>query len=99
MLKILGSDFPVIAASDYVRAVPQMIAQHIPQRFIALGTDGFGRSDQRTHLRAFFEIDRYNIVLAAIEALVLDGRADVSVQQQALEKYGFSADKPSPWTV
>ena len=99
VLKTLGSDFPVIAASDYVRAVPQMIAQHIPQRFIALGTDGFGRSDQRTHLRAFFEIDRYNIVLAAIEALVLDGRADVSVQQQALEKYGFSADKPSPWTV
>ena len=99
LVKTLGTNNPVIAASDYVRAVPQMIAQHLPQRFTTLGTDGFGRSDQRSHLRAFFEIDRYNIVLAAIEALVLDGKLELTVQRKALEKYGFSSDKPSPWTV
>ena len=50
---------PIIAASDYVRAYPQMIAAYVDARFIALGTDGFGRSDTRRALRAFFEVDRF----------------------------------------
>lgn len=97
--QMLGSEIPVIAATDYVRAVPQMIAQHLPQRFVALGTDGFGRSDQRASLRAFFEMDRQNIALAAIEALVRDGRIEAGVQKDALKKFGMSAGKPAPWTV
>ncbi|WP_422050798.1 alpha-ketoglutarate dehydrogenase [Shimia sp.] len=97
--QLLGTQAPVVAATDYVRAVPQMIAQHLPQRFVALGTDGFGRSDQRTNLRAFFEMDRQNIALAAIEALVRDGKIDEQVQKDALKKFGMSAGKPAPWTV
>jgi pyruvate dehydrogenase E1 component len=61
---------PVVAATDYVRAVPQMVASHLPgRRFIALGTDGFGRSDTRSALRAWFEVDRASIVGAARQAL------------------------------
>jgi pyruvate dehydrogenase E1 component len=59
-----------VAATDYVRAVPQMIASYLPgRRFIALGTDGFGRSDTRAALRAWFEVDRASIVRAAQQAL------------------------------
>jgi pyruvate dehydrogenase E1 component len=66
---------PIVAATDYVRAVPQMIASHLPgRRFIALGTDGFGRSDTRAALRAFFEVDRASIVRAAQQALAETGR-------------------------
>ena len=66
---------PIVAATDYVRAVPQMIASHLPgRRFIALGTDGFGRSDTRAALRAFFEVDRASIVRAARQALAETGR-------------------------
>lgn len=95
----LGTQIPTVAATDYVRAVPQMIAQYLPQRFVALGTDGFGRSDQREALRAFFEMDRQNIALAAIETLVREGKIDADVQKQAIERFGMSAGKPAPWTV
>ena len=95
----LGTKIPVIAATDYVRAVPQMIAQHLSQRFIALGTDGFGRSDQRANLRAFFEVDRQHIALAAIEALVQEGMIDSAVHKEALEQFSLSQSKQSPWTV
>jgi len=95
----LGTKIPVIAATDYVRAVPQMIAQHLSQRFIALGTDGFGRSDQRANLRAFFEVDRQHIALAAIEALVQEGMIDSAVHKEALEQFSLSQSKQAPWTV
>ena len=66
----LVGDTPIVAATDYVRALPQMIASYLPgRRFIALGTDGFGRSDTRTALRAFFEVDRASVVRAALQAL------------------------------
>jgi pyruvate dehydrogenase E1 component len=66
----LSGAAPVVAATDYVRAVPQMIASHLPgRRFIALGTDGFGRSDTRAALRAHFEVDRASIARAALQAL------------------------------
>jgi pyruvate dehydrogenase E1 component len=66
----LSGAAPIVAATDYVRAVPQMVASHLPgRRFIALGTDGFGRSDTRAALRAWFEVDRASIVGAARQAL------------------------------
>jgi pyruvate dehydrogenase E1 component len=66
----LSGAAPVVAATDYVRAVPQMVASHLPgRRFIALGTDGFGRSDTRAALRAYFEVDRASIIGAARLAL------------------------------
>ena len=66
----LAGTAPIVAATDYVRAVPQMVASHLPgRRFIALGTDGFGRSDTRAALRAWFEVDRASIVRAARQAI------------------------------
>ncbi len=67
-----GNGTPIVAASDYVRAVPDLIRPYVADRYVALGTDGFGRSDTRAALRAFFEVDRHAIVGAALHAL---GRA------------------------
>jgi pyruvate dehydrogenase E1 component len=65
----LGGKGPVIAASDYVSAVADLIRPYVPRKYVALGTDGFGRSDTRAALRAFFEVDARNIVVAALAAL------------------------------
>jgi pyruvate dehydrogenase E1 component len=94
----LAGDAPVIVASDYVRAWPQLIASYVDARFIALGTDGFGRSDTRAALRSFFEVDRHQVVLAALDGLVRDGKLPRQVLAQAIERYGLDVDRPAPWT-
>lgn len=95
----LPGNLPIVAVSDYVRALPEMIAAYVSGRFVALGTDGFGRSDRREALRAFFEVDRNSIALAAIEALVRDGHIDIAVQRKALKKFAAAPDSPPPWQV
>lgn len=95
---LLDGPMPVVAATDYVRAVPNMIAPHLSGRFVALGTDGFGRSDQRAHLRSFFEVSREHVALAAIEALVRDGHLGAEVHEKALRHFALP-DAPAPWTV
>jgi pyruvate dehydrogenase E1 component len=69
--RLLAGNGPVIAASDYVRAVPESIRAYVPpqRRYLTLGTDGFGRSDTRAALRAFFHVDAASIVKAALHAL------------------------------
>jgi len=67
---LLSGDLPIIAASDYVRAWPQLIAEYLDARMITLGTDGFGRSDTRQQLRKYFEVDADSIVRTALQALV-----------------------------
>ncbi|MFO2466346.1 alpha-ketoglutarate dehydrogenase [Pseudomonas sp. 15FMM2] len=89
---------PVIAVSDYVRAVPQMIASYLDSSYTVLGTDGFGRSDTRAALRDFFEVDRYHIVLAALTALVAQGSLDRQVCEQAIERYGLQRERAASWT-
>ena len=79
---------PVVAATDYVRALPELIRAYVPRRYVTLGTDGFGRSDTRRALRTFFEVDRESIVIAALKALVDEGALDVSVLRAAVKKYG-----------
>ncbi len=93
-----GAD-PVIAATDYVRAYPQLIAPYVRSRFVPLGTDGFGRSDSRAVLRKFFEVDKFSIVLAALEALVADGKLPAQTFQRAVKQYGGNPDSPAPWTL
>ncbi|UNM22631.1 alpha-ketoglutarate dehydrogenase [Pseudomonas sp. ArH3a] len=88
---------PVIAVSDYVRAVPQMIASYLDSSYTVLGTDGFGRSDTRAALRDFFEVDRHHIVLAALTALVEQGRLAREVCQQAIERYGLQTERAGSW--
>ena len=94
----LAGGAPIIAASDYVRAYPQLIASYVDARFVALGTDGFGRSDTRAALRRFFEVDRHHIALAAIEACVRQGAVDRTVLGEAIERYRIDPESPPPWT-
>ena len=94
---LVGAD-PIIAATDHVRAWPQLIAEYIDARYITLGTDGFGRSDTRQQLRAFFEVDRAQIVIAAIESLVREGRIDRTTLQQARARYAADAATEAPWS-
>jgi len=92
------SSGPVIAATDYVRAVPELIRAYVPRRYVTLGTDGFGRSDTRQALREFFEVDRASIVIAALKALADDGEIDIATVRKASRQYGKAASASgAPW--
>lgn len=95
--KCLHGDTPVIAASDYVRGVPQLIASYIEPSYSVLGTDGYGRSDTRTALRDFFGVDRHHIAVTALATLVKKGQIDASICAQAIEKYEINIDTASAW--
>jgi pyruvate dehydrogenase E1 component len=88
-----------VAATDYVRAYPQLISSYVDGIYITLGTDGFGRSDTRPALRRFFEVDRHCVVLAALDGLVRKGRLPQEVMARAISRYGFDPGAPPPWTV
>jgi pyruvate dehydrogenase E1 component len=91
---------PIVATTDYMRAFAEQIRAFIPKdrTYRVLGTDGFGRSDTRAALREFFEVNRYYITVAALKSLAEEGKIDVAVVQQAIEKYGLNANKPNPVT-
>jgi pyruvate dehydrogenase E1 component len=86
-----GEKGPVVAASDYVSAVADLIRPYVPGKYVALGTDGFGRSDTRAALRAFFEVDARHIALAALAAL------ESPLVAEALERYGIEVAGRPPW--
>ncbi|KAA0091065.1 pyruvate dehydrogenase (acetyl-transferring), homodimeric type [Trinickia soli] len=90
---------PVIASTDYVRALADQIRAYVPNRFVVLGTDGFGRSDTREKLRHFFEVDRYWVTVAALNALADEGTIERKVVADALAKYKLDPNKPNPMTV
>jgi pyruvate dehydrogenase E1 component len=90
---------PVIAATDYVRAFAEQIRAYVPRRYIALGTDGFGRSDTREKLRYFFEVDRWYVTVAALKSLADEGTLPAAKVAEAIKKYGLDPAKPAPWTV
>jgi len=90
---------PIIAATDYIRAYPDLIRPFITRSYTTLGTDGYGRSDTREKLRHFFEVDRYYIVIAALHALALLDRIPKSQVTAALKKYTIDPNKPNPITV
>ncbi len=90
-------DGPCVAVSDYVRLVPQQIAPWIPGGLLALGTDGFGRSDSRKALRRFFEIDAEHVTVAMLYALFRRKLLDARVVTQAVRDLGISAEEDAPW--
>ncbi len=90
---------PVIASTDYLRAVPDQIRQWVPGRYRTLGTDGYGRSDSRKALRRFFEVDRHYVAVAALRELAAEGAVEPGVVAEAIAKYGINADAPLPTTV
>ncbi|MER3546195.1 MAG: pyruvate dehydrogenase (acetyl-transferring), homodimeric type [Rhodanobacteraceae bacterium] len=94
-------DGPVVAATDYVREYADQIRAFMPRgkRYIVLGTDGYGRSDTREHLRAFFEVDRYWIAHAALTALADDGAISAKEVARAMKLWKLDPDKPNPVTV
>ena len=86
----------LVAASDYMKVMPESISQWMPRKLVALGTDGFGRSESRASLRDFFEVDTKHIVLATLNALAQDKQIDVSVVQQAVKDLGINPEKLNP---
>ena len=93
-----GSKAPIVAATDYVRAYPGMVASFVRAPFVMLGTDGFGRSDTRAALRRFFEVDRQHIAVAALRALADAGELNEDLVAEAIARYGLDTHSAAPWT-
>jgi pyruvate dehydrogenase E1 component len=90
---------PVIASTDYLRAVPDQIRQWVPGRYRTLGTDGYGRSDSRSELRRFFEVDRHYVAVAALKELADEGTVDRQLVADAIAKYEINPETPLPSSV
>jgi pyruvate dehydrogenase E1 component len=91
-----GTDGVFVAASDYVKALPDAIDRWMPRPLTSLGTDGFGRSEGRVALRDFFEVDAKFITLATLNALMRDGKIEAATVQKAIVDLGIDPEKPNP---
>ncbi len=85
-----------VAASDYVKALPDSVSKWFPKPVVSLGTDGFGRSDGRAGLRDFFEVDAKHVVVAALHALALENKIKPEVVEKAIKDYNINPDKLNP---
>ncbi len=94
-----ATEGPFVAATDYIRTYADQIRPYVPRRYLVLGTDGFGRSDTRSQLRRFFEVNRFYIAVAALKALADEGEIPAAVPASAIAKYRIDAEKPNPVTV
>jgi pyruvate dehydrogenase E1 component len=91
-----GAPGPFIAASDYMKVLPESIAQWVPGKLVSLGTDGFGRSENRASLRDFFEVDAKHIVLATLHALAREKQVGADVLEKAIRDLGINPEKANP---
>ena len=91
-----SAEGPVIAVSDFVKAVPDQVGRWIPAEFLPLGTDGFGRSDSRKALRRFFEVDAEHIVVATLATLARLGDVKPEVVTEAIERYDIDPERVPP---
>ncbi len=89
----------LVAASDYVKALPESISLWMPRPLIALGTDGYGRAESRASLRDFFEVDAKHIVLATLTGLLRDGKIEAAVVKAAITDLGINPEAPDPFCV
>ena len=96
---IVDLESPIITATDYMKSFAEQIATFLPNKFISLGTDGFGRSDSREALRDFFEVDRYHIVIASLKALTERKEIEKTILLSAIKKYKIIQNKPNPVSV
>ncbi|MBM4156034.1 MAG: pyruvate dehydrogenase (acetyl-transferring), homodimeric type [Lentisphaerae bacterium] len=97
--QLAGRIGPVVAASDYMKVLPDAIARHVPKRWLSLGTDGFGRSDGRDALRRHFEVDAAHIAAAALAALAADKTLEAGAAAAGMKKLGIDPEKTNPWTA
>jgi pyruvate dehydrogenase E1 component len=86
----------LVAASDYMKVLPESIAQWMPRPLLSLGTDGFGRSEGRASLRDFFEVDAKHIVLATLHALAREKKIGIEIVQKAIKELGINPEKANP---
>jgi len=91
-----GARGPIVAVTDFMKAVPDQIARFVAAPFTALGTDGFGRSDTRAALRRHFEVDAAHVVVAVLAGLATTGHATASEVADAIEKYGIDPEALDP---
>ena len=87
---------PIVAASDYLKILPDSIDRWMPRKVRSLGTDGFGRSEDRADLRSFFEVDARFVALATLAELAQDGQLDAKAVAQAIKDFGIDPEKPNP---
>lgn len=92
-----ATEGPIVASTDYMRTVADLIRTWVPRRYVTLGTDGYGRSDTRAALRDFFEVDRHHVAVAALEALARDGALPRAAVKDAIAKYGIDVERRNPW--
>ncbi|MGH9302349.1 MAG: transketolase-like TK C-terminal-containing protein, partial [Acidimicrobiales bacterium] len=90
---------PVVAVTDFMKAVPDQVARWVPGGLIPLGTDGFGRSDTREALRRHFEVDAHHVVVAVLAGLAQRGEIKAEIVAEAIKRYGIDADSPDPRTA
>ena len=88
-----------VAASDYMKALPESVAKWVPGRLISLGTDGFGRSETRQALRDFFEVDHRHITVSALYGLMREGKVDVKLVRKAIKELDIDTSRPNPWLL
>jgi pyruvate dehydrogenase E1 component len=94
---LLGTEGgPVVAVTDFMKAVPDQVSRWVRQPFVPLGTDGFGRSDTRERLRQFFEVDMPQVVVATLWGLAQQGEVKSEVVAEAIAHYGIDVDRPDP---
>jgi pyruvate dehydrogenase E1 component len=94
-----GSSGPFIISTDYMKSYSEQLRPYVPGRYTVLGTDGFGRSDTRSKLREFFEVNRYFVTIASLKSLADEGAIEAKVVVDAMTKYGIDPEKIDPMTV
>jgi pyruvate dehydrogenase E1 component len=98
--EVLGSGpDPVIAITDYMRAVPDQVARFIDRPYTSLGTDGFGRSDARAALRKYFEVNAAHLVVTVLSELAHTGQLEASVVESAIIELGVDAARGAPFDI
>ena len=93
---LANAEGPIVAVTDFMKAVPDQVARWVPAPFISLGTDGFGRSDTREALRRYFETDAAHVVVAALDGLRQAGEGKAEEVEDAIRRYGIDPDCPDP---
>jgi pyruvate dehydrogenase E1 component len=91
-----ASEGPIIAVTDFMKAVPDQITRFVPRGFVSLGTDGYGLSDTREALRRYFEVDAPHIAVATLDVLAMQGDIKPDVVTDAIRRYGIDPDRPDP---
>jgi pyruvate dehydrogenase E1 component len=94
-----GAAGPIVAVTDFMKAVPDQIARWVPSAYIPLGTDGFGRSDTREVLRRHFETDAAHVAVAVLDGLRSIGEVEAAEVDKAIASYGIDADTPDPRVI